>query len=50
MPNNVANDNQDPELVRPPMAQWSGLITTIPVEDAGVNDGGDQQSLSAMME
>ena len=49
MPNNVANDNQDPELVRPPMAQRSGLVTTIPVEDARVNDGDDQQSLSAMM-
>ena len=46
----VANDNQDPELVRPPMAQRSGSMTTIPVEDARVNDRDDQQSLSAMME
>ena len=49
VPNNVANDNQDPELVRSPMAQQSGLMTTIPVEDVRVNDGDDQQSLSAMM-
>ena len=46
---NVVTDNQDPELVRPPMAQWSGSMTTIPVEDVRVNDGGDQQRLSAMM-
>ena len=49
VPNNVANDDQDPELVRPPMAQRSGSMTTILVEDAGVNDRDDQQSLSAMM-
>ena len=49
VPNDVANDNQDPELVRPPMAQRSGSMTTIPVEVARVNDRDDQQSLSAMM-